>query len=128
MSYIKYKPSESELKEIKSNYWEVWEGLPVILFESVRSVAGDALKYDKNGNYFWIPTNALNSFRNNPESIFLTRMEKCSKGKIIARWVNSAEGSLEDTIKKAVKLNQNQIDETREKVREEVREEVMQNI
>ena len=124
MSYIKYKPSEEELKEIQSHYWEVWEGLPNIMFEPVKSNAGDALKYEKNGNYFWFPTNALNSFRNNPMSVFLTIMEKCSEGKIIARWVDSTEGSLEDTIKKAMKLNQRQIEESRE----EVREEVMQNI
>ena len=100
MQYLKYSPSIEDLEKIESHYWEVWQGLPKVEFKPAKSKVGDTLRYYKDGNYIWVPTNALNAYKNNLETIYLAMMRKTSPEKIWAIWITPQSSGLEETIKK----------------------------
>ena len=108
MTYLKYSPSQEELREIKSNYWEIWEGLPFPFseFEQVESRGKlESLRYEKDGNYIWVTNETLQIYTTNSNSLFFAMRKKNPRGKIIAKSVDPSDLSLEGSIEKARILN-----------------------
>lgn len=105
MTYLKYKPTDAELRVIESDYWEAWEGLPQLKFETVKANGvHESWRYEKNGSYVWVPSDALAAFRENSQAPFLAFMEKTASSSIHAKWLIPTQ-SLEQAIKEATKAN-----------------------
>jgi|SRR3989344_847741 len=117
MHQIKYLPSEQELEYIPYHYWEIWEGLPDVEFNKVKSGNGEALRHDMNGNYIWVPTLAHTAYKLNQDTIYLVMMHNNPLKKINAIWLEPKTDNLEDIIKIARKLNQREIEETIKKIK-----------
>jgi len=113
MSNIKYSLSEEEMKDIRLFYWEVWQGLPDLEFEKAETEGG--LRYNQNGNYIWVPPNALEAYHKNPDTIYLVMMNKTRDNKIKALSLEPKTDSLESVIKRAIELNRNEMEEVRKK-------------
>ena len=105
----RYRPTREELGHMSGeHYWEVWQGLPHIEFESAQSRGGQpALRYSKNGNYLWVDPDCLLSYSVNTGSLFEVLVEKnpsLKNGKIVGS-LQLAGNNLEDAIKNTQALN-----------------------
>jgi hypothetical protein len=111
MNYLKYKPSDRILEVLGSTYWEVWQGLPDLPFEEAKSRGNlSSMIYEKDGNYIWVPHEALWAHKENPDTIFLAMMGKTGKGKINAKWLCPEDSGIDSTIQKAMALNRDIIE------------------
>jgi hypothetical protein len=111
MTYLKYTPTTDELKDrIDPYYWQVWQGLPDFKFEAAKSRGGeDALFYDKEGHWIWVPPESLVEFKKDPQTIFFALMKMNKNNKHRARWVKPANSGLEQAIEKAKTLNAHEL-------------------
>ncbi|MEK6945805.1 MAG: hypothetical protein AABW63_03355 [Nanoarchaeota archaeon] len=107
MDYLKYTPTEDELKKINyPNYWQVWQGLPDVKFETAKARGGqEALFYGEKGNYIWVIPESLVEHNKNSQAVYFALMQKNDKNKIKARWVMPAHSGLKQAIEKAKDLN-----------------------
>lgn len=100
MSFRRHKPIP-EFSKVNwgEHYWEVWEGLPDFPFQETLSRGGHpSLRYEQNGHYIWVATDAYNAYKKNPQSIFPALMERQPNDKIFASLYWPSTKSLDETL------------------------------
>jgi len=118
MSFLKYMPSDSELKELVSPYFEVWQGLPEVQFSESESRGGRiGLVYEGAEGYVWISPAALAEYRKNPSTVSIAVVNSTSDKRLDVEGLMPQRSTLEGVIRRVRRFNEEEIKENRKKAK-----------
>jgi hypothetical protein len=80
-----YSPHKEDLELISQSYCEIWEGLPPLRFKKTKARDGnDALKYEGEDGYVWVPPDAYQAHRSTRTTFFSAMVTR--SGNRIEAW------------------------------------------
>ena len=129
MTHIKYTLRKEEFCILVEgeHYLEIWQGLPELQFQKVKSRGGkNSLLHEVNRDYIWVEHSAVRALERNNQAVLVIGHKKTLDDKLNIRWIYAAEtnstfgDSLESVIIRARKINQDYLKESSD-VREKMK-------